>query len=117
VPPAWPWAEDNSPMGSNDFRSTKRHIYWASIRYPDGPGMWVISDGTQHVRAAVDPDRVSVCVSDWYGGTNCGLSEWTSNYGDGRAIVPGERIGSTVHLRIGKAARTREAVNTTERGR
>ena len=26
LPPTWPWALDNSPMGCNDFRSTKRHI-------------------------------------------------------------------------------------------
>jgi len=30
LPPTWPWGQDNSPMGSNDFRSTKRNILWAA---------------------------------------------------------------------------------------
>lgn len=102
VPPTWSWAEDNSPMGSNDFRSTKRHIYWASISYPHGPGVWVESDGFQHARAMVENDRISLHINDWYGGTNTGLWEWTSNYGEGRKLAPGQTFESNLHLRIAK---------------
>ena len=104
LPPTWPWAEDNSPMGCNDFRSTKRHIYWASIAYGDGPGIWVKSDGTQHLRAMVDSDRISICINDWYGGSHVGLSEWISNYGEGKAIAQGEVLESTVRLQLGRTA-------------
>ena len=69
VPPTGPWSQEISPMGSNDFRSTKRNIHWAAIHYPDGPGVVVESNGHQHVRAMVQSDRTSVHVSDWYGGT------------------------------------------------
>ncbi|HEY5910883.1 MAG TPA: glycoside hydrolase family 2 TIM barrel-domain containing protein [Verrucomicrobiae bacterium] len=100
LPPTWPWAADNSPMGCNDFRSTKRHIDWASVSYPRGPGVWVESGGSQHLRAMVEPDRISVHVSDWYGGTHAGLWEWTSNYGEGKAIAPGDTIESTLRFRL-----------------
>ena len=90
-------------MGCNDFRSTKRHIYWASISYPSGPGVLINSDTTQHVRANVETDRISVHVNDWYGGENSGLFCWTDNYGDGKLIKKGETIESTVRLRFVKS--------------
>ncbi len=102
LPPTWPWSKDNSPMGCNDFRSTKRHIYWASISYPHGPGVCVESDGSQSARAMVESDRISMHINDWYGGTHVGLVEWTSNYGEGKPIDPGQTIESTVRLRIGQ---------------
>jgi len=103
APPTWPWSQDNSPLGCNDFRSTKRHINWAAIRYPGGPGLVVESDGSQHLRAMADSDRISVHVNDWYGGTNVGMWEWKSNYGEGRLLKTGERIESRLRLRIAGA--------------
>ncbi len=100
LPPAWSWAIDNSPLGCNDFRSTKRNIDWASLSYPPGPGLWVQSDGSHHVRAMVEPDRITFHLNDWYGGTHAGLWEWTSNYGEGKSLSPGERIETTAHLQI-----------------
>lgn len=102
LPPTWPWSKDNSPMGCNDFRSTKRHIYWVSISYPDGPGVWVESDGSQHARAMVQSDRISMHINDWYGGSHVGLGEWTSNYGEGKPIEPDQTLESTLHLAIGQ---------------
>lgn len=100
LPPTWPWAADNSPLGCNDFRSTKRHIEWASLSYPNGPGVWVQSDGSQHVRAVVASDRICFHINDWYGGTHVGLGEWTSNYGEGQPLDPGQTIFSAVRLRL-----------------
>jgi len=100
VPPKGPWSGDPSPMGSNDFRSTKRNIYWAAIHYPGGPGAAVESDGLQYVRAFVEGDRISVHVNDWFGGTNVGWSEWILNYGQGRLIHKGDRLRSKVMLSL-----------------
>jgi beta-galactosidase len=102
LPPTWSWAADNSPMGCNDFRSTKRHLDWASISYPDGPGVWVDSGGSRHVRALVASDRIMVHVNDWYGGTHVGLGEWTRNYGEGQWINPGQTLESTLRLRLAR---------------
>ena len=38
--PTWPFAEDDSPMGSNMYRSTKRNIISAMVRDEAGHG-WV----------------------------------------------------------------------------
>jgi beta-galactosidase len=100
VPPTGPWSEDISPMGSNDFRSTKRHVNWAAIHYADGPGVAVESNGKQHVRAMVESDRISVHVSDWYGGTSAGWPEWVTIYGSGQPVRKGERITSKLKLSI-----------------
>jgi len=100
VPPTWPYSEDNSPMGSNDFRSTKRHIRSASIAYANGAGVEISSDGNQALRAIMETDRISVNVSDWYGGTNVGYGEWIGNYGRGKQINPGDVLQSTLHLQL-----------------
>jgi hypothetical protein len=100
LPPRWPWSEDNSPMGCNNFRSTKRHIRWASLSYPHGPGIWAESDGTQHVRAEVESDRIAFHINDWFGGTHVGWWEWISNYGEGKTLNPGDTIKSTLRLRL-----------------
>jgi hypothetical protein len=87
-------------MGTNDFRGTKRNIRWAAIHYPAGPGVLIESKGSQHVRALVETDRISVHVNDWYGGTNAGWWEWTHNYGQGQVVRRGDRITSKTNLRI-----------------
>ena len=100
VPPRWPWALDNSSLGTCDFRSTKRNINWAALKALRGSAIQIVSDGTQSVRATLEGDRISLCVNDWYGGTGSGLGEWETNYGKGRLIKSGEKLESTVHLRL-----------------
>jgi hypothetical protein len=107
LPPCWPWGSDNSPMGCNDFRSTKRHIRWASLSYPHGPGIWVESDGIQNVRAEVQTDRIVFHINDWFGGTHVGWWEWISNYGEGKTINPGDQIKSTLLLRLAQTTGTK----------
>jgi hypothetical protein len=102
VPPAWPYAQDNSPIGCNDFRSTKRNIDWAAISRADGAGVCVESDGSQHFRAMVEFDRIVCNVSDWYGGSYMTAGEWTVNYGRGRPLESGQTLESTVHLQLGR---------------
>jgi len=89
-------------MGSNDFRSTKRHLNYGSIRYAGGAGITFLSDGQQALRAIVDSDRISVHLSDWYGGTNVGLGEWVQNYGRGKEIKTGDVLKSEVKLDLVK---------------
>lgn len=100
LPPGWGWSSDLSPNGSNDFRSTKRHVYWAAIRYPGGPGILVRGDGSPAVRSSVEADRVAVYVNGWYGGTGAGWMEWESNYGKGFLLRHGERVEAALHLEI-----------------
>ncbi len=100
IPPTGPWALDPSPRGSNDFRSTKQTILWGGIHYPGGPGVLIAPEGEKHLRAEVESDRISVHVSDWYGGTGTDLSEWVLNYSRGKPIAKGATIVSKVKLRL-----------------
>ena len=96
--PTWPYAEDDSPMGSNMYRSTKRNILSATVKDAAGHGWVIHSDGSQHLRAAVGSDRISIYISDWYGGSTADMSEYVENYGNGKILHTGERIHSTLHL-------------------
>lgn len=99
--PPWPWSQDTTPAGSNDFRSTKRNLLWGSLTDGRGRGVRIESDGRQHLRAAVEADRIAVYVNDEYGGTNCrGFFEWEGNYGTGRTLAPGAVIEGTVSLHL-----------------
>jgi hypothetical protein len=102
VPPIWPWGQDNTPMGCNDFRGTKRNIDWATISGAEGPGVCVESDGSHHFRAMVENSHIVCHVNDWYGGNNLNLYEWTANYGRGRRLESGQTIESTVRLQLGR---------------
>jgi len=96
-----PFALDDHAWGSNDFRSAKRNVYWASLS-----GTWgtvrVISDGTQTVRCSLSPHEVSLRVLDFYGGSG-GPKEWSVlgfHYGAGRLIKTGEMVKGRVRLKL-----------------
>jgi len=100
TPPANSYAEDDTPLGTNDFRSTKRNIEYASITGNDGYGIYINSNGQQHLRAAVNSQRISVFVNDWFGGTASQAGEWTQNYSKGRLLKKGDHLQGTIHLRL-----------------
>ena len=105
TPPTNAYAEDDTPLGTNDFRSTKRNIENASIMDADGYGLFIESNGEQHLRACVEPDRIALFVNDWFGGTASRAEEWNENYGKGRLLKNGDRLRGTLHVRLmaGKA--------------
>ncbi|HEX4486545.1 MAG TPA: glycoside hydrolase family 2 TIM barrel-domain containing protein, partial [Terriglobales bacterium] len=98
VVPTWSYGEDDSPMGSNMYRSTKRNILSAGVKDSTGRGWQIHSDGSQHLRASVGTDRISIYVSDWYGGSDADMVEYVENYGSGKLIKTGDRIHSTLRL-------------------
>ena len=48
----------------------------------------------------IEPDRISVHVNDFYGGTNAGWWEWEHNYGKGKLIKKGDVLKSKLVLRL-----------------
>ena len=59
-----PWKDDETVHGSNDFRSTKRNVYTASLTDDSARGLGVLSAGDQHVRTQVRSEHVEFLVLD-----------------------------------------------------
>jgi hypothetical protein len=53
VRPNWPWSQDQTELGTADFRSVKFHIYEAALIAPDGSGVRVEASADAHVRASM----------------------------------------------------------------
>jgi hypothetical protein len=53
VGPEWPWSQDQTKLGTADFRSVKFHIYEAALVAPDGSGVRVKANADAHVRASM----------------------------------------------------------------
>jgi hypothetical protein len=100
TPPANAYAEDDSPMGTNDFRSTKRNIEHAAVTSSDESGLYIESNGAQHLRASVESDRIAVFLSDWFGVTASQADEWMQNYGTGREVKPHDRLQGVLRLQL-----------------
>ncbi len=64
-PPAWDWKDDQTKLGSNDFRSTKADVLWAVLSRPEGEGLMLVSDGRQASRSFLDGDRVGWLIADF----------------------------------------------------
>jgi hypothetical protein len=98
VPPQQPYALDDTPLGTNDFRSTKRNFLYATLLDKEGYGIGIEAIGAQHLRAAVDADLIEVNVNDWFGGTAAvAWGEWWKNYGLGREILSDDPNQGTGH--------------------
>jgi beta-galactosidase len=53
IKPEWPWSQDQTQLGTADFRSIKFHIYAASLVAPDGSGVQVEANADTHFRACL----------------------------------------------------------------
>lgn len=109
VPPTQAFALDDTPLGTNDFRSTKRNFVFASLTDKDGYGVGIQAVGSQHLRASVDLDMIEVNVNDWFGGVAAvAWGEWWQNYGQGRELrsddpnqgIAHNHLGGTVQLQL-----------------
>lgn len=93
---------DDHPWGCNDFRSTKRGVYMASLSNKLGQGIKVISDGGQSVRCTLGVHGISLRVLDFYGGSG-GRNSYSVggfHYGPGKQIKPGDVLKGTVRLQM-----------------
>jgi beta-galactosidase len=63
--PEWPWKDDQTGLGSNDFRSTKAGLDWATLTSAKGYGILLTSDGRHSARAFLDRERVGWLIADF----------------------------------------------------
>jgi hypothetical protein len=57
--PAWPWALDETELGTADFRSVKFNVYEAALAAPDGAGLTLHANADAHFRSALAPGGVA----------------------------------------------------------
>lgn len=66
IEPTWSWSKDHNQLGSNDFRSTRRNIWYAGLEnVSDGSKVTVVSDGTQHWRTWKSGNKSQFLVADF----------------------------------------------------
>jgi beta-galactosidase len=61
------WKDEANEQGSNDFRSTKHHIFTARLIDESGTGISVNSNGTQSSRAWVQNAAMQLLIADYNG--------------------------------------------------
>lgn len=54
VTPEWPWSQDQTAMGTSDFRSIKFHVYDAALTNKVGGGARVVANADAHFRTSMD---------------------------------------------------------------
>lgn len=65
VAPSWNWSYDYNALGSNDFRSTRRNIWFAGLQNAQGEKVTAVSNGQQHWRSWLEGDRIRFLVADF----------------------------------------------------
>ncbi len=85
--PAWAWSQDDSSMGSNDFRSEKWHVQTASLTDGGGAGLRLLSDGRQNVRCWIEGGHIRLFVMDFANQGSAGFVN--ERIYPNRALVPG----------------------------
>lgn len=95
--PSWQWSQDDTVLGSNDFRSTKRNILEAGLADASGAGVMVISDGNQGTRCSLDGDRVRMLVADY---VNNGSGEFVEHLAAPRHLKTGSTVRGSMTLRL-----------------
>jgi hypothetical protein len=58
VRPTWPWSQDQTELGTADFRGIKFNIYEAALKAADGSGLTVHANADAHVRCCLAENGV-----------------------------------------------------------
>lgn len=99
VEPAWSWSMDYNELGSNDFRSTRRNIWYAGLVSPDGNKVTTISNGQQHWRSWLEKDRIRFLIADFVtAGNEMFLDSYYAPFR--KPLKTGDRIEGTIRLHV-----------------
>jgi beta-galactosidase len=99
IEPMCLWSDDMAELGTNDFRSTKRSIYEASLKNSVGTGLDIYSDGSQHTRSYKEADRIRILIANFATGGDDFF--FRSHYASERSpIYVDDTISDTIHVQI-----------------
>lgn len=93
------WSHDANELGSNDFRSTRRNIWFAGLSSATNSRITVRSNGQQHWRSWLAKDRIRFLVADFVtAGNEMFLDSYYAPYR--KPIKTGDSISGTILLRV-----------------
>lgn len=96
--PSWSWSKDFNELGSNDFRATRRNIWYAGLMNDQNSRITVRSNGGQHWRSWLDKDKTRFLVADFVtAGNEMFLEGYYAPYR--KPIKKGDTIKGTIELR------------------
>lgn len=99
VRPSWSWSMDFNELGSNDFRSTRRNIWYAGLTDRDGNQIIVRSNGKQHWRSWLAGNKIRFLIADFVtAGNEMFLEGYYAPYR--KPIKQGESIEGKIKLRM-----------------
>lgn len=90
VVPNSDWKDDANDLGSNDFRSTKRNIYNASLTDKNNNSIKIISDGTQSARCWLQDEKIQLLIADY--SNNGSEPFYGSPFTDGRIKIKNKTL-------------------------
>ena len=90
---------DYNELGSNDFRATRRNIWYAGLTDRSGSKITVCSNGEQHWRSWLDKDKIRFLIADFVtAGNEMFLESYYAPYR--KPIKKGDKIEGTISLRV-----------------
>ncbi|MGL4491325.1 MAG: glycoside hydrolase family 2, partial [Tannerellaceae bacterium] len=99
IQPTWAWSRDHNQLGSNDFRSTRRNIWYAGLNNQAGNQITIRSNGKQHWRSWLHNDRIRFLIAEFVtAGNEMFLEGYYAPYR--KPIKTGDTISGAVTLRI-----------------
>lgn len=97
--PSWTWNMDYNELGSNDFRATRRNIWYAGLTDKSGSKITACSNGEQHWRSWLDKDKIRFLIANFVtAGNEMFLESYYAPYR--KPIKKGDKIEGSVTLRI-----------------
>ncbi|KKO89715.1 beta-galactosidase [Sphingobacterium sp. Ag1] len=97
-PQAKDWKDDANILGSNDFRSTKGNIYWASLHSP-AAAVKVLSNGQQHARAWKQDQHIQWLIADYSNNGSEPFYGSPHSYGR-KKLKKGDKLSGQIILKI-----------------
>ena len=95
--PEWDWKDDQTALGSNDFRSTKTDLDWAALTDARGRGLLVLPDeratGRPTGAGTLSQPRSRIAGAFGAEPLSQSRSRIAHAYGAARAFIDGDRIG------------------------
>lgn len=96
--PQWAWSYDSNELGSADFRSTRRNIWFAGLTTGKN-SVTVVSDGEQHWRSWLENGKLKFLVADFVtAGDEMFLGGYYAKYR--KPIKKGDKIAGVNRLLV-----------------